>query len=147
MPNQQVQQGTLNRLRGSVIYAEFAQLNVTASYLDKAAISLAFEGDAGELITTLTGGVTSPAPYQIANVTMHLLRSQSLANAYKVQFETDTTMGSVNIIPDADTLDNYQLENCILVRVEDQNFDGTQPGMIVRLRGIYYVNAALFASS
>jgi hypothetical protein len=147
MPNQQVPQGTLNRLRASVVYEDFAELNVTASYLDKQAVGISFQGDAGVLLPTLTGGVTSPEPYQIAIVTIHLLRSQALSDAYKTQFENDTSMGSVNVIPDSNTLENYQLENCILMKVDDQEFSGTTTGFVVRLAGIYYVNAALFAGS
>lgn len=146
MANQQVDQGTLNRLLGSVVYANNAQLNVIAPNLAKPAISLAFTGDAGELIGTLTGGVTSPEPYQIGNVRIHLLRTQAFADAYKAQIETDNRVGSVNIVPDVTTLSAYQLENCILLGADEQTFDGTNPGMVIRLMGIYYVNAALFAS-
>ena len=61
--NPQIVQGTLNRLLASVVYADFASLNVTSSYLAKEAISLGFDGDTSLLIGTLTGAVTSPDPY------------------------------------------------------------------------------------
>ena len=89
--NPLIQQGTLNRLRGSVVYANDATLNVTAPYLAREAISIAFEGDAGMLIPTLTGGVTSPEPYQLATITIHLVKSQALANVYKSQIESRRT--------------------------------------------------------
>jgi hypothetical protein len=145
MPNPLVPQGTLNRLRGSVVYASNATLNITAPYLTKEAISIAFEGDAGVLLPTLTGGVTSPEPYQMATVTINMLKTQNLANIYKLQFESNTNVGDVSVITDANTLGDYQLFNCILKGVRDLSFDGNQPAFQVTLSGIYYVNNALWS--
>jgi len=147
MSNPQIIQGTLNRLLASVVYADFPQLNVTSGYLAREAISLAFEGDTSQLIGTLTGAVTSPEPYVYGTVTMHLLRTQALGNAYKTQIETNTTMGSVTIYPDTTALTPFQLNNCVLSSIQEVAFDGTQAGLIVRLRGIYSINSALFAAS
>lgn len=140
-----VQQGTLNRLRGSVVYASNQTLNVTAPYLSKEGISIAFEGDAGMLIPTLTGGVTSPEPYQIATVTINLVKSQALANVYKEQFETNVNVGDVSVIADSAALTDYELQNCVLKGVRDITFDGNQAGFVVTLQGIYQVNSALWA--
>lgn len=144
MGNPFVAQGTLNRLRGSVVYADFPELNVTAPYLAKEAISLGFEGDTAQLIGTLTGGVTSPEPYMFGTVTMHLLRSQSLSNAYKNQIEFDTVIGDVNIYTDSSTLGHFQLNNCVLQSIQEMAFDGSQAGLVVRLRGVYYINSAMY---
>jgi len=95
----------------------------------------------------LTGAVTSPEPYTYGTVTIHLLRTQDLANAFKNQIEINTTMGSVNIIGDSTALDNFQLENCILMSLQEITFDGNQAGLIVRLRGVYNINSDLFADS
>ena len=145
--NPQVVQGTLNRLRGSVVFADFPQLQVTSSYLAKEAISISFDGDTSLLIGTLTGAVTSPEPYTYGTVTIHLLRTQFLADLFKTQIELNTTMGSVNIIGDSATLSNFQLENCILMSLQEITFDGNQAGLIVRLRGVYNINSDLFADS
>ena len=147
MSNPQVVQGTLNRLLASVVYASFTNLNVTAPYLSKEAISIAFEGDTAMLINTMTGAVTSPEPYQLATVTIHLLRTQALAEAYKAQIETNTTMGSVTVYPDTTALAPYQLNNCVLQSVQEIAFDGSQAGLVVRLRGVYAINSSLFAAS
>ena len=147
MANPQIQQGTLNRLLASVVYADFQQLNVTSGYLSKEAISLAFDGDTSMLIPTLTGAVTSPEPYIFGTVTIHLLRTQALGNAYKTQIETNTTLGSVTVIPDSTALSSFQLNNCVLMSIQEVAFDGTQAGLIVRLRGVYSVNSALFAAA
>ena len=145
MANQQIQQGTLNRLLASVVYANYTQLNVTAGYLSREAISLSFDGDTSMLIPTLTGAVTSPEPYIYGTVTMHLLRTQALGNAYKTQIETNTTMGSVTIYPDTQVLSPFQLNNCVLMSVQETAFDGTQAGLVVRLRGVYNINSTLYA--
>jgi len=122
-------------------------LQVTSSYLAKEAISISFDGDTSLLIGTLTGAVTSPEPYTYGTVTIHLLRTQVLADLFKTQIEFNTTMGSVNIIGDSATLSNFQLENCILMSLQEITFDGNQAGLIVRLRGVYNINASLFADA
>ena len=142
--NPMINQGTLNRLRGSVVFASNQTLNVTAPYLAKDAISIAFDGDAGMLIPTLTGGVSSPEPYQMATVTINLLKSQSLADTYKTQIETNTNVGDVSVIPDSAALSNYALTNCVLRGVRDVTFDGNVPGFQVTLTGVYQVNSALW---
>ena len=147
MSNPQVQQGTLNRLLASVVYADYPQLNVTSSYLAREAISMAFDGDTSLLIGTLTSAVTSPEPYVYGTVTMHLLRTQALGNAYKTQVETNTTLGSVTVYPDSVALSPFQLNNCVLQVVQEMPFDGTQASLIIRLRGVYNINSALFAAS
>jgi len=147
MANPQIQQGTLNRLLASVVYADYTQLNVTSGYLAREAISLAFDGDTSLLIGTLTGAVTSPEPYIYGTVTMHLLRTQALGNAYKTQIETNTTLGSVTVYPDTQVLSPFQLNNCVLQSVQETSFDGTQAGLIVRLRGVYNINSTMYAVS
>ena len=147
MANQQVLQGTLNRLLASTVFASFPELNVTSSYLAKEGISIAFDGDTSQLIGTMTSAVISPEPYIYATVTLHLLRTQALGNAYKTQVETDTTMGSVTVYPDSVALSPFQLNNCVLQAVNEMPFDGTQAALVIRLRGVYNINSQLFAAS
>ena len=139
-----VAQGTLNRLRGSVVFAENSTLNITSPYLTREAITISFDGDAGVLIPTLTGGVTSPEPYQIGNITINLVKSQSLANFYKDQIELDVNIGDISIIGDAATLGNYNFTNCILKGVRDITFDGNSAGFVVMITGIYSTNSTLW---
>ena len=142
--NPLITQGTLNRLRGSVVYSNNATLNVTAPYLAREAISVSFDGDAGMLIPTLTGGVTSPEPYQMANITINLIKSQALANVYKTQIETNVNVGDVSVISDSATLGDYQFTNCVIRGVRDVTFDGNVAGFVVTLTGVYSVNSALW---
>jgi len=146
MANPQVIQGTLNRLLASVVFANFPQLNVTSSYLAREAISIAFDGDTSLLIGTLTSAVTSPEPYVYGTVTMHLLRTQALGNAFKTQVETNTTMGSVTVYPDSTTLTPFQLNNCVLMAVQEMPMAGSDASLVIRLRGVYNVNSSLFAA-
>lgn len=146
MANPQVIQGTLNRLLASVVFADTPQLNVTSSYLAREAISIAFDGDTSLLIGTLTSAVTSPEPYIYGTVTMHLLRTQALGNAFKTQVETNTTMGSVTVYPDSNALTPFQLNNCVLMSVQEMTMAGADAGLIIRLRGVYNINSSLFAA-
>ena len=139
-----IPQGTLNRLRGSVVFASNPTLNVTAPYLAKQAISIAFEGDAGLLIPTLTGGVTSPEPYQMATITINLLKSQALSNVYKAQIEANVNVGDIAVIADSASLSDYELTNCIIKGVRDITFDGDVAGFVVTITGIYNVNGSLW---
>ena len=145
MPNPLVPQGTINRLRGSVVYTNNQTLNITAAYLAKEAISIAFEGDAGILLPTLTGGVTSPEPYQMANVVIHMLKSQSLANIYKTQFETNAVLGPGTVWPDVNTgLSQFNLHNMSIQSVGDLLLNGTTPIFGVTARGFYIVNNSIW---
>ena len=46
--NPLVDQGTLNRIRASVEFTDFPELNVTSSYLAKAGISMRLTGESVE---------------------------------------------------------------------------------------------------
>ena len=144
MPNPLVPQDVLSKLRGSVGLVQFPQLNVTAPFLGEEGISIAFEGDTSGYLGTLTGAVPSPNPYQIANVSIPLLKSQALANLWKGQLEQNTTVGDASITTDSPTLEDYLLSNCTLLGVADLNFAGRTADYMVRLKGIYYINASLF---
>lgn len=144
MANPLVQQGTLNRLRGSVVFSDNPNLNVTAPYMAREMITMSFENDAGILIPTATGGVTSPEPYQMCTVTMHILKTQALSGTYKAAFEANTNVGDFTVIPDAATLPDYQIHNGVLLGIDSMTLDGGQPGFAVRVKGLYYTNSDLF---
>jgi len=142
--NPLIPQGVLNKLRGTTQCVDNPQLNVLPSNLDDDGISIAFEGDASGYVPTLTGAVPSPNPYQIATVTIHLLKTQSLSNIWKNQQETDTTIGDVVVTTDAATLDSYSLNNCTIKGVGELTFNGKSVGYGVMVQGIYYINSSLF---
>jgi hypothetical protein len=142
--NPLVPQGTLNRIRASVQWSAFPALNVTVPFLGKEGISLAFEGNATDFVETMTGAVTSPAPYQPIRLMMNLIKTQNLANLYKIQQETNTLLGDGTVIPDAVTLSAYQLINCAIEGVDELRFNGENAGYAVRVKGYYIINNNLF---
>ena len=139
-------QGTLNRLRASIIWDDFPQLNVTPSFLGKAGISFAPESDFTTEIETMTGIVQSPEPYVMGSVTINLLRTQALADAYKAQAEQNTVFGNCTVRPDVGPggLSPYQLYNMAYKSLRELSFAGSDPGYVVVLRGYYPVNAGLW---
>jgi hypothetical protein len=143
--NPLVAQGTLNRLRASVIWANFPQLNVTAPFLHKEGISLALEGDVTTYIDTMTGGVTSPEPYQRANLTLTLLKTQPLSALYKQQLELSSLLGNGTVRPDSSTLPPYALVNCAIRSVRELRFSGEDAAWAVSVGGYYLVNSNLFS--
>lgn len=144
MPNPLIDQGTLNRIRASVVFPLFPQLNITSPYLAKEGIRLALEGNATDYFGTMTGAVPSPAPYQLCTLTLNLIKSQPLSNTYKAQFESTTLVGTATVRPDATALGIYQLYGVVLETVREMTFAGEDPTWSVTCRGYYLVNSTLF---
>lgn len=142
--NPLIAQGTLNRLRGNVVITNSPELNVTASFLDQAGISLALEGETTVQIPTLTGIVQSPEPYQMISVTIALLKTQSLSNLWKQRMELNSNIGPIVVTPDASSLGNYNADNCSIQSVSPLTFAGRDAGWVVTVKGIYYVNNSLW---
>ena len=135
--NPLVAQGSLNRLKASVLWDLFPALNVTSSYLGRDGLRLSLEGNATDYLPTLTGAVTSPSPYMLCSVTINLVKSQPLANAYKAQFESNTLLGDCNVRPDtqAGGLGIYQLLNCTLEGIREMTYGGEDPTFVITARG------------
>lgn len=144
--NPLVAQGVLNRLRASVVVPAFPQLNVTPAFLGKEMIGITLEGNTSTYIDTATGAVVSPEPYQRVSVTLHLLRTQFLADLYKLQQESSSFIGDVTVRPDSSVLSPYQFNNCSIMSTPEQKFDGTDPGYRVTIGGVYYINASLWGA-
>ena len=144
MANPLVTQGTLNRLRASVVVPQAPELNVTAAYLGKEGISLALEGETTLYIPTMTGAVTSAEPYQMCSVSVNLLKTQFVANLYKQRMELLSTIGDIVVRPDASALGDYQIFNCAIRSVAELNMSGQDAGFRVTLGGYYNVNSLTF---
>jgi|SRR5580692_3111875 hypothetical protein len=139
-----VDQGSLNRIRASVVWPDNPQLNLTSGYLAKEGLRLALEGNASDYLPTMTGAVPSPAPYQIVTLTMALVKSQPLAAVYKAQFESNCVVGDATVRPDSTTLGLYSLNNLVLESVREMSFAGEDPSWVVTAKGYYLVNSFLF---
>ena len=144
MSNPMIPQGTLNRLRGSVNFVVNPQLNVTASYLGKAGITLALEGDSVVYIPTMSGAVTSPEPYMMVTCVVNILKTQNLADVFKKQLELNAVIGDFVVTPDASTLSTYYINNASIKSIKELSFNGEDAGMAITLSGYYSVNSALW---
>lgn len=144
MANPLVDQGVLNRLRGSVTWASAPELNVSASYLGRGAIRLALEGNTSKAIETLTGVVQSPEAYQMCSITMSLLKSQALADLFKARVELNSLLGQATVRPDATPLSPYEILNCSINSPNDLDFSGESAEYTVKAIGYYLVNSALW---
>ena len=144
MSNPLIAQGTLNRLRGSVVWRSLPQLNVTASFLGEAGIGLRLAGPATTRINTMAGSVTSGEPYIPIVLTCNLLRTQALADGYKQQMEALSTIGDGVVRTDSRTLSPFALFNCSIDEVGDLAINGKDAGYVVTIGGYYLVNASLW---
>lgn len=144
MANPRVGQGSLNRLLTSLTFEDFPQLNATASYLGKGMLMLSLEGATTAQLPTATGIANSPEPYQMGRVTIHLLKTQALANIYKSQIEANSIIGDVTCRSDSAIFNPYDLTNCSISGTDSLAFDGTTPEYTVTVTGIYYINNELF---
>jgi len=138
--------GVLNRLRASVVYNDFPQLNVTSNFLTTEGIRLALEGNATDLLPAMVSLVSSPAQYLAASITMSIVRSSSLAALYKIQFEDTTLMGLVSIFPDTDVLNPFTINNVALESIREMAMAGMEAAIVVTARGYYNVNTGFFGT-
>jgi hypothetical protein len=145
MGNPLIDQGVLNRVKGSVTWTNFPGLNVTAPFLDKDGINLRKEGEASVQHGTMTGVVQSPEPYMPVSVVIALLKTQALAEAYKAQMEDSVLLGPGTVYPDVTTgLSPYSLYNMSIQTVGELLFNGTTPIFAVTCRGYWVINNSLF---
>ena len=138
--------GVLNRLRASVTFTDFPQLNVTSGFLTTEGIRVALEGNATDLLPAMVSLVSSPAPYLSASLTMSLVRSSALAAVYKTQIEDITLVGLATIWPDTDVLTPFVLNNVALESVREMAMAGMEAAMVVTARGYYNVNTGFFCT-
>jgi hypothetical protein len=142
--NPNIPQGTLSRIRASVVFSTSPALNVTAPFLGKRGITLALQGDATVYIDQMTGAVTSLEPYLRVTLTMHLIKAQTFAQNYKTQLELSSLLGNCTVRPDAATMQPYFLQNCAIMSPGDQDFSGADADYPIRIGGIYQINSSLF---
>ncbi|MCO4880237.1 hypothetical protein [Paraburkholderia caribensis] len=143
--NPRVARGTLNRLRGSVQFTDFPDLNVTASNLAKAGIAIAAQGATAELIAVMTGTVPSPEPYVQLELTINILKTQALADVFKKQWEANVVVGDLVVNTDAATLSKIPLVDCAITSIPEFNFAGTDPTLAVKIQGTYEINSDLWS--
>jgi hypothetical protein len=164
-------QGVLNRVAATVVFNGGApgagvgggivlpaNFTITPYFLGREGIRLTLEGNATDYFPTMTGAVPSPAPFQIATLTIALLKTQPTSNQIKAQFENNTLLGQIDVIPDVSVslntgaggtggvLGKYSLMNCVLESVNAMSFAGEEPTWVITIKGYYEVNAFMFNS-
>jgi hypothetical protein len=144
MPNPLIAQGSLNRVRGSLLWPANNGLNVTAPYLTKAGMRLAFQGETTVYLPTMTGAVTSQEPYMMFELAVNLVKSNGLAQLYKAQMETNSALGDGTLRPDTASLSPFSLVNCSIRSVREVDISGEDPAFAIMIGGYYLVNSALF---
>ena len=142
--NPLIAQGTLNRLRGSVVVTNIPNLTVTAPYLGKTGISLALQGVATTYIDTMTGSVTAPEPYQLVTVVISTLKTNGIASLWKAQMENTTLLGDIVVSSDTLAFPSYKLVNCAIESIADMAFNGTTAEVAITVKGIYNINNNLW---
>lgn len=145
-----ISQGTLIRVRGSLIWTDFPGLAITAPYLGKGGITIAFNGPRTVQIDTMTGAVQSPEPYIPCTITANLLHTQALARAYQTQEQLTTILGDATLRPDllpsAGGIALYQLTNGAIDDVRELSFAGQDPGYMISFKVYYSVNNSLYST-
>lgn len=142
--NPLISQGTLNRIRGSVVIPNFPNLNITSPFLGRTGIRLALNGEATVMIETMTGTTISPEPYQMVTISIDVLKTNGLAAAFKGQMENSTSLGNITVVPDTTALPTYQIINSAIASIGDQAYDGTSASWPLVIRGYYVINNSLF---
>jgi len=145
--NPQVPQGILNKVRGAINFATNQALNITAPFLGRDGISMGFEGKSATKIPTMTGTVVSPEVYQLVTLTVHLLKTQALAAAFKAQIELNCAVGDLTVKGDATTLPDYVLHNAVILGNAELMFAGTNPDFTIQIQGDYNVNSSIFSTT
>jgi hypothetical protein len=140
--------GSLNKLRASVVWNSFPQLNITSSYLGMEGIRFSLDGMAVVMLPAMTGMVTSPEPHIAATIVANLLKTQQLAELYKEQMELDARIADGTVYPDlpagAGGVTSFIVRNCAIESIAELNFAGTDPGFRVSMRGTYLINSAMW---
>lgn len=145
--NSGTSQGTLDRLRGSITVTDIPDLNVTSDYLGVGGITVAPSGNVTDFINTMTGRVTSPVPYIPVEITINLLRTQSLGAAWFAQAQSNSLLGAITITPDVTTFPNIQVRNCGIATLPSQSYAGTDPSFDIVVSGYMIVNSELWAAA
>lgn len=137
--------GVINRLRGSISIVDFPELNIVAANLGKDMITISEQGEDTHAIPTATSIVNSPEPYKIVEFSAQIVRSQDLANRYKLQKEKFSVLGDVVIRPDTPSLSDYNLSNCSIKGLDPIKMNGEDVGYYIHFQGVYAINADLYS--
>ena len=143
--NPLIDQGSLNRLRAAIIFPTYPGMNINAAQLTKDGIRLALEGQSTTYLPTLVGAVRSQEPYMMVTLTASLVKSIPISNAFKIQMETNSWMGTCTVRPDNQNLGIYGLLNVSITAIREMNFAGEDAAWVVSFRGYYTINSNIWS--
>ena len=144
MPNPLIQLGSLNRLRGSILFDDFPALNVTAQFMTKEAIKIGIDGDMTQFLGAMAAAVTSQEPWMMFSFSVGIVKTVGLAALYKAQWESSTTLGNCSIRIDTANIPPFDIVNSAIEGVDGLDSGGTNPAFTVRFKGTYYCNNQLW---
>lgn len=136
--------GTLNRVRGQLIVAGNAALNITASYLGKEGISISADTELATTIPLLVSTTNSMEPYQMVTVTAHIVKSMGLCTNYLNQIRNSSVLGTVTVVLDTGNVPNFTIYNAVIVNWQQLSAAGTQADFPLTIRGYFVVNNELW---
>lgn len=142
--NPLVKLGFINRLRGTLTFADFPELNVTAPFLGRYGLNMAINGDVTQMLPQMVGQVQSQEVYLPVLVTVPLVKTTTLCNLYKKKWESDSNLGDCTFRGDATQLDPFDFTNCSIAHIDGLNAGGTVGTATITVAGTYYVNLALW---
>ncbi|MDE3023654.1 MAG: hypothetical protein KGI54_17710 [Pseudomonadota bacterium] len=144
MANPIVAQGTLNRIRCSIIIPDYSSLNITAAYMGKNFATVTFGSNFTTQVETGTGVVNSPEPYVMTTVAVGILRTQSLSSSWLTQLQDTSVLGNVTIHSDTSAFPAINLVETSVIDYNPGAFDGMDPVVAMTLRGVFYTNNSLW---
>lgn len=145
MSNPGVILGNLNRLVSSLSWPSFPGLNVTPPYLGRAGIRFSRAGGATAMLPQMTGVVLSPEPFMLVTVTIALLKTQGLSQAYESKLQSNSILGNGVIRADVTAgLQPLDILNCAIENIGDLSFAGDDAVYPVTIQGTYPINQALW---
>lgn len=143
--NPLIGQGIVNRLVTSVTWNDFPELNVTPPFMGRPMVRFARNGQAVIYLPTATGAAVSPEPYMMFSLTIVLLKTQSLANAYEAKLKNNAILGEGTLRPDVSTgLGAFDITNCSIETPGELGFDGSSVDYPITISGYYPINSGLF---
>lgn len=143
-PNPLPQLGPLNRIRATVLFPLFPQLNISAAFITPEGIRMAINGQSTQMIPAMVSQVQSQNVYLPAQVQFGIVKTTALATLWKRKLESNSNLGPCTVRVDSAALDVFDLVNCAVENFEGIDASGTNAAFPIMIAGTYYINSDLF---
>lgn len=145
MATPQLVVGQINKALASVNWTNVPALNVAVGNMGMEQFRLAIEGAASNAIGVAAGIVQSPELYQMATITIPVLKHQPLSWAYKAQIENNSYLGPCVARTDGVGYPAYDLLGMAFAGIREISTDGRDATIVYTFRGVYQVNAGVWS--